>query len=429
MEYSLEQKKILSSNSNFIQVIAAAGSGKTSTMIALLEKLILEKEENEEEILVISFTRKACEEIKERLKKRVGETKIKIYTFHAYALSVLQNFNPSFSLNKAEIMDEEEKKRIFRKFFTERKFLVGGIPFDLLLSSPKFLKKYFPELEIEVYEYYKKYKSENNKLDFDDLIEIYLDGLEKKLDWAILARKKIRRVIVDEFQDTDFKQLKWLNLLEPEKLVVVGDDWQAIYGFRGASTEPFLNFGNFFSPCEKFFLSTNYRSLKKIISISNIPISKNQKNIPKKVKAFRQGNAIVKKILLDEKELIIFRDELLNYKNEFMILCRSNHRIAFYIKKGIPEKNLLTIHSSKGLEFDTVFLDLCSGWNTSPNDEKDILEEERRILYVGLSRAKNHLFILGNKKSKKDRLEDIFFSYFKYRVFKIETNKIGKLNE
>ncbi len=427
MNYSLEQKKILESNFNFIQVIAAAGSGKTSTMIALLSKIISEKKENEEEILVITFTRKATEEIKERLEKKVGVTKIKIHTFHAYSLSVLQRFNPEFNLQKAEIIEEEEKRKLFKEFFMERKFLVGGIPYDLLLSTPKFLQKHFPELEKEIKEFYQNYKKKKNKLDFDDLIEIYLDALEKNLDWTILAKQEIKRVIVDEFQDTDFRQLKWLKLLEPEKLTVVGDDWQAIYGFRGATTEPFLNFSNFFSPTEKFFLSTNYRSLKKIISVSAIPISKNKKNIPKKVKSFREGKSITKKILLEEKNLEEFKNQLIQFPNEYKILARSNHRLRFYEKLGIPNSNLLTIHSSKGLEFDTVFLDLCSGWNVSTKEENDILEEERRILYVGLSRAKNNLFILGNKKKKKDRLEDLFFSYFRFSVFKIDPEQMLKL--
>ncbi|NCS94850.1 MAG: ATP-binding domain-containing protein, partial [Leptospira sp.] len=91
-----------------------------------------------------------------------------------------------------------------------------------------------------------------------------------------------------------------------------------------------------------------------------------------------------------------------------------NYRKKEFLLAGIPDKHLMTIHASKGLEFESVFVDLISGWNEDVNSiSQDILEEERRILYVALSRAKNHLVLLGAYSiKKKKRLEDIFLSYF-----------------
>ncbi|MBP7281599.1 MAG: UvrD-helicase domain-containing protein [Leptospiraceae bacterium] len=425
MNYSPEQKSILEDDSNFKQVIAAAGSGKTSTMIALLEKIISEKRERQEEILVITFSKKAVGEIKERLEKKVGEQKIRIQTFHAYCLYILQKYNPDYKDTGIKIIEPTEKERIFRDYFKRERFKVGGIPYEFLLSSSSnFLEKYFPDIEIEVNESYTLYKKENGKLDFDDLVEIYLEGLRVQKPWALEARREVKRVIVDEFQDTDLEQLEWLRLLNPERLCVVGDDWQAIYGFRGASTEPFLKFKDFFTPCSIHFLTTNYRSLPAVIQTSSLPISKNKKNIPKKVKAFRKGIARVFRICLSEEETLESFCEFLQKQiadnPDSMVLCRSNLRITYLIKLGIPEANIMTIHASKGLEFHTVFVDLHSGWNLKLDESKETIEEERRILYVALSRAKDNLYIFGNRKPKKDLIEDHFFGYFRFAVREIK---------
>ncbi len=424
MNYSLEQRKILEDHTNFKQVIAAAGSGKTSTMIALLEKVINENSEKQNEILVITFSRKAVGEIKERLEKKVGSQEIRIQTFHAYCLYILQKYNTEFIRSGIKIIEPKEKERIFKDYFKRERFKIGGIPYEFLLSSTgNFLEKHFPEIAIEVNSIYTKYKKDNGKLDFDDLVQIYLQALRDKQEWAMEARREVKRIIVDEFQDTDITQLEWLRLLSPEKLCVVGDDWQAIYGFRGASTEPFLKFKDFFSPCSIHFLTTNYRSLPAVIQTSAIPIAKNKKNIKKQVQAFRKGNANVFKIRLDEEQTLESLCKYIKNKIEgntdLTVLCRSNLRIQYLIKLGVPEANIMTIHASKGLEFNTVFVDLHSGWNVKMDESADIIEEERRILYVALSRAKDNLYIFGNRKPKKVLIEDSFFAYFRFAVREI----------
>ncbi|MDX1957814.1 MAG: UvrD-helicase domain-containing protein [Leptospiraceae bacterium] len=415
MEYSEEQKEILNETSNFVQVVAAAGSGKTSTMVALLEKIVKENSENQSEILVITFTRKATAEIKERLEKRISTNRIRIHTFHAYSLSVLERFHPRFQNSKTKIVEPNEKEKICREFLQQQRFKVGGIPYEFLLKEEdSILEKIFPELHQEMLQNYIQWKLKENKLDFSDLVKFYLEGLETDESWAIKARQEIKRVIVDEFQDTDFEQLKWLQLLSPEKLTVVGDDWQAIYGFRGATTEPFLNFRKFFPETKIHFLTTNYRSLKKIIECSSIPISKNKMNIQKTVKPFRKGNGNVFRMEIKKNSEFKIFFKLISMKADFRILCRSNYRIFELQKLGFPKENLLTIHSSKGLEFSTVIVDLTDGWNSGQEKkDSDIQEEERRILYVALSRAKNNLIIVTNEKLFPGRLESLFASYFR----------------
>lgn len=433
MKYSEEQLKILSEDSNYMQVIAAAGSGKTSTMVALLEKLILEGKEKQEEILVITFSRKAVSEIEERLHKRVQNTSIKIKTFHAYCLYILQKYSDEFSGKQIKVIETEEKERVLKDYFKKERFKVGGIPYELLLGGNDFLKNYFPEVYEGAMDIYSRYKKDNGKIDFDDMVKSYLNGLRENKNWAKKARQEVKRVIVDEFQDTDMVQLEWLRLLAPEKICVVGDDWQAIYGFRGASTEPFFKFPEVFSPCKIHFLKTNYRSLPAIINTSAIPISKNKKNIPKKVNPFRKGECAVFRIsIIDDSALKYFADFfsglVLAKEIECMILCRTNFRIEFWKKLGVPEKNLMTIHGSKGLEFKTVFIDLLSGWNQKADEKIEVIEEERRILYVALSRAKDNLYILGNKFPEEDSLADEFYNYFRLKVLELKEKEYIKID-
>ncbi|MCX7999112.1 MAG: UvrD-helicase domain-containing protein [Leptospiraceae bacterium] len=415
MKFSEEQEKIFEDTSKFQQVVASAGSGKTTTMIGLLGRILERKQENPEEILVLTFTRKAREEFETRLQKKHPNHKVKIYTFHAYALSVLQRFHPKFQEKPAQILDEVERDRIWKSLLKEYKFQIGGIPYEFFTNqSSRKIQNLFPNLFFKLNSQYEDYKRANNYLDFDDIIQIYLNGLEREEFWAVRARRELTRIIIDEYQDTDPTQLKWVQLMQPERLTVVGDDWQAIYGFRGATVEPFLKFRDYFPNAKIHYLTTNYRSLKEIVKISAIPISHNKKNIPKQVRAFRTGKGLVRKILIENEEWDYVLKYIQTHSNEeIKILCRTNYRILRLSQLGIPQENLMTIHSAKGLEFDTVFLDLTDGWS---NEEEIDLEEERRILYVGLSRAKNNLFILSKRKAKKESLEKKFGNYFNWKV-------------
>jgi len=432
MHFNSEQEAIISSSAKYKQVVAAAGSGKTSTMVGMLESVIRKKEEDPDKILVITFSRKAAREIRDRLERAIGDTGIIIKTFHAYCLYIIKKYHPHYGNNAANIIDPEEKNEFFRNYFKRERFKIGGIPYDLLLSGTgNLLKQLFPEIQKEIEEDYKKYKTENRKLDFDDLVAIYLDGLRNNEEWAKIAREEVEFVVVDEFQDTDMTQLEWLQKLNPNRLTVVGDDYQSIYGFRGASTVPFLKFKDFFSPSEIFFLRTNYRSLPAIIRASGIPISKNKNNIKKKVEPFRKGSANVCRIELEtENSLLILSEQMATnvYLNAHaMFLCRSNFRIEKMIRAGIPSDKIMTIHAAKGLEFNTVFLDLSSGWNLKADEKEETMEEERRILYVGLSRAKDNLFILGVRNKNKNRIEDLFYSYFKFRIKRINAGKLRSM--
>ncbi|MFE1997877.1 UvrD-helicase domain-containing protein [Leptospira kirschneri] len=418
VQYSSAQQKVIDENTRFVQVVAAAGSGKTSTMVGIIERILVEDLFPEESVLVLTFSRKAAIEISNRIQKVTDKNSIRVQTFHAYCLYALSQWHPRFTLQKPKILSPEEKNQFYRGFLKKEQNKIGGIPYDFFWAENiSFIQENFSELKKDLEFAYQKFKQNNGFLDFEDLVKMFLDGLKNKEEWTFKPRSLLQKIIVDEFQDTDLEQLEFLKLLsQSASIVVVGDDSQAIYSFRGTSPEAFLNFQNLFQPCKVHFLNTNYRSLPEIISTSSIPIQKNRHKIDKEVFPFRHEKGFVGKIFIEETaDLIPFLNRAIpTSKDDFKILCRSNFRISEYIREGIPKRYLMTIHASKGLEFHTVFVDVADGWNVRLDSTLKIIEEERRILYVGLSRAKDRLFVLGTgKNSRRETIENTFFNYFK----------------
>ncbi|TGK12892.1 damage-inducible protein [Leptospira fletcheri] len=415
VKYDREQEAVIMDPSRFLQVIASAGSGKTKTMVGVVERS-LEQGVGAEEILVLSFTRKAAGEIRNRILHRVGRTNVRVHTFHSFCFQALARWHPDFRKRTPSIVLPMEKNAFFREWFRKDPFLVGGIPYELLAdlrSLPEdFPKEWYEELQKD----YRAYKTSTGKLDFDDLVHLFLRSLEEREPWTEIPRNLLKKILVDEFQDTNSEQLVFLrNLSESSSIVVVGDDAQSIYGFRGADVKLFLDFPRFFQGTSRHLLITNYRSLPKIVEASDIPIRKNRGKITKEVRAHRKGKAFVGRILINGiPDLFPFLENAyLTCGKNWKILCRSNHRIREYLRAGIPEDFLLTIHSAKGLEFHTVFVDLADGWNVKWTSSEEILEEERRILYVALSRAEDSLAIVGSRtRNARETAEDLFFSYF-----------------
>ncbi|TGK01601.1 damage-inducible protein [Leptospira langatensis] len=419
LKFSPEQREVIEDTSRFLQVIAAAGSGKTSTLVGVIQKE-LERNTSGEEILVLTFTRKAAGEIRERIHTQTGIESVRVHTFHSFCLRALTNWHPRFKKDRPSILLPAEKNAFFREWFRKESDSIGGIPFELL-SGDILLPKDFPHSwKIPLLEDYKKFKSKEHKLDLDDLVCLFLDSLEGEEPWTEIPKSGLKRILVDEFQDTDSQQLRFLRLLsDRSRITVVGDDSQSIYAFRGSEPSIFLNFPDLFVPCSRKFLSTNYRSLPKIVEVSSIPIEKNENRIPKTVLAHREGRSRIGRLKMDKiSDLFSYLGEF--YKasgGDLRILCRSNHRIREYLSVGVPSELLLTIHASKGLEFHTVIVDLSDGWNIRKDSPSSVWEEERRVLYVALSRAKDNLLILGKKShSNRETAEDIFFSYFKREI-------------
>lgn len=415
-----EQRAVIESEASVKQVIAAAGSGKTATMIGLLSEQERKGDIRPDRTLIVTFTNKATEEFENRILRNHLSDQYRISTFHAFCYQLIKSYHPLYKNSSIAILQKKQLEDFTYNFLYKDRFKIGGTPFPILFRQNAFhFKSEHPEIFKEYLDALNAWKAKENLLEFEDLPTILLRGLENKENWTLNLPSLFDSVIVDEFQDTDTTQLKILQQMQPPNITIVGDDWQAIYGFRGATPEPFLNFPAYFKKTEQFFLTTNYRSLKGIIDLSTHALQKNKSKISKIVKSHRNGLASVTQMTLenpksDRYHIVQKLQSKLSDENESIMLVRSNFRRKEWIQSGVPEHKITTIHGAKGLEFKAVILDLSAGWSMPESIDDSLLEEERRILYVGISRAKDELILLGRKLPKRKRgLEDEFFSYFR----------------
>ena len=407
------------------QVIAAAGSGKTRTVIQLASQVLSGpsarweaqnarlEDSARRPLLLLTFSRKACSEMRERLPD-AAKDRADVNTFHGFCFRTIRLHYPGGAHYK--IVDEEEKIEILKPLFRRYRYEIGGIPYALLLANPGYFRQEFPEAAFRIFRYWEQYKQKHKCLEYQDLIRMTLSGLRKAWSsaateggassWAAGLAGSYHTIIVDEFQDTDPAQLEFLKLMKPQKLVVVGDDWQSIYSFRGADVRPFLDFRSHFPETRKFFLSVNYRSLPSIVEAGNRLIKQSSGQIRKKVRARRQDRSAAAFCVVagkeTEREVL---EKLALYKSDRVVLCRSNHRRNQWLEAGVAGANCLTVHRAKGLEFSMVLLDVLGGWSGA--SDPDSRNEEIRIAYVALTRAKN-LFIALGKSEYGNKTGDAF---------------------
>ncbi len=403
-KFSEAQLPIILEDRPVKQVIAAAGSGKTFTVTGLVTHQVRSGKVSPDRILLLSFTRKAAGEIRERLPQDFRDS-VEISTFHSFCFRHLPQLRPS--MKNISIMEDDDRIRFFMKFLRERKEEAGGIPYELIIKNSERTRQILPDLHREMEEELRLYKNKNNIYEYDDLIQMVLEDFRNSTAQSAELARSYDLVIVDEFQDTDPDQLEFLKLMAPPNLTVVGDDYQAIYSFRGATVKPFLDFSRIFRSVSVYRLEENYRSLEHIVKAGNQIIKHSSRQLKKKVKSVRgkKRGAKVRAVILNPGEERLLA-EILNRlypendpdypETPFRILSRSNHRIRTWTEAGLRDEVCMTIHKSKGLEFPVVFLDLMGGWSGgSGMQDQDTADEEVRIAYVGLTRAKDFLVIIA----------------------------------
>lgn len=300
----------------------------------------------------------------------------------------------------------------------------------------------FYELAVPLINAYKKYCTNKSYIDFDDLIILTIILLKDHTEIREHYQGKYKFVMVDEFQDVNGLQVKLLDLLlKPEtQLFCVGDDWQSIYGFRGSNIDYILNFEKHYKESEIHKLNINYRSTQTIVGASNEVIKHNKNQINKDVKAYKNAPnkiEIYRSNKIDEDGVEFFVNkvkELSNKgyeKNDILVLYRRSKMKEPYFDE-LKDNNLFasfkTIHGSKGLEAKAVFiLGLTEGSGGFPDIWSDdaifkivkdvkydlLWEEERRLFYVAMTRAKDELFLiteLGNESSFVEEIPQQFYA-------------------
>ncbi len=304
-------------------VVAPPGSGKTTVIINRIKYLIEELGVKSENIIVITFTKAAAENMKLRYLKENNSGGIPFFgTFHGLFYKILKRH-----LGNIDIIDSSISYKLIQKILLTKldevaedkvKEVLNNI--SLFKTSDIELAQFQPTLDKSIFneclKSYEEYKKEKKLLDFDDLQIKCKELLLNNPRLLKGYRKLFTHILVDEFQDCDHLQIEILKLLNRENhIFAVGDEDQSIYGFRGSKPQCMIDFNNEFKGGVKKYLTYNYRSLENIVELSRKVIDKNIGRNKKEIRAYRQGNGEVK--LLNPYNEFLQVDSLLNKIEEF----------------------------------------------------------------------------------------------------------------
>ena len=277
-------------------VIAGAGSGKTKVLTHKIAYLMAEKYIKPWNILAITFTNKAANEMKQRVENLVGDAANDMWigTFHSICVRILRKYIDRIGFDHSFIIfDTSDQKTLVKeclkelkiddKLFTDRAVLseISNAKNDMLepkAYSVKYEGDYRKEVIARVYELYQKRLKENNAVDFDDIINYTIKILTENIDVFEYYTDKFQYVLVDEYQDTNKAQFTLISILASRhgNITVVGDNDQGIYSFRGADITNILNFEKDFPGTKIIKLEQNYRCTGNILKAANAVIKNNQ---------------------------------------------------------------------------------------------------------------------------------------------------------
>ena len=320
-ELNEQQYAAVTSKPGASLVIAGAGSGKTRALTYRVAYL-LDQGVDARNILLLTFTNKASKEMLVRVKELVKRDVSDLWggTFHSIGNRILRRHADDLGFERGfSILDSDDQKALMKdvvkgcavdtknKRFPKPALLLSL--FSLSVNTQEALKdilyhryNYLLEWEVEIEkicEAYRRKKKEINAMDFDDLLVLTLKLLKQEEDILELYQRKFKYVLVDEYQDTNLVQCEIIDLLvgKSKNLMVVGDDAQSIYSWRGADMENILKFHLRYPEAETYKIEVNYRSRPEIIELSNAAISANTEQIQKKLTADREGGEMVPALL------------------------------------------------------------------------------------------------------------------------------------
>lgn len=344
-------------------VVAAPGSGKTTVIINRVNHLIEERNVRIGNIIVITFTRAAAENMKSRYKNIFKKDIAPFFgTFHGLFYKIL--LREGFDI---KIIDSGKGhgivKGVLNKYFDDVnddkvRDVLNNI--SLFKTSLGKLDEFSPSISMEVFkECYEKYEEQKEKeklWDFDDLSVRVLFLLKNNSDILNKYRALFKYVLVDEFQDCDELQVEFLKMINKgNELFAVGDEDQCIYSFRGSKPEYMVDFDKSFPNGEKIYLSTNYRSKKNIIDISKKLISNNLGRNNKEILSFESEKGIVK--FMKPYNEFLQGEEIVNVIKSFVGEDYSNNAIVY--RTNMEARSLIDTFTRRKIPF--VLLD--KGYN------------------------------------------------------------------
>lgn len=440
---STKQNEAIKHMNGPMMVIAGPGSGKTFVIISRIMNLLNEKV-NEENILVVTFSKAATQEMRSRLEKEIGKSRVHFATFHSISYEILRN---SFSFSTSSIILDKDKQSIISHILKNRGLnkLATFDNINLIISSISKNKNSdnydmdnnsSPLEELNDNDYskvlsdYNSYLKDNHLLDFDDMIIKCINKLRVDSNILELYQNEFEYILVDEFQDINNPQYDLLRLLGKKynNVFVVGDDDQSIYGFRGSNPEKMFKFQEDFNSPNTVILENNYRSSKQIVDFASSIIKENKYRFSKKFIPANEDGTVSISINDTKKEeedsitrlLNSFGDE--DY-NETAIILRTNREVMQYHdllkKNNIPVCE--TLIKKKSILDNEIIKDIKAYL-------KFIYEGFRREDFIIFMNKPNHYF---QRTSLKDEIvsKKILLDAYRYnsKMIVIINNLFSKI--
>ena len=340
--YSSNQKKAIEHGEGPLMVLAGPGSGKTFVITHRIKYLIEGPGINPAHILVVTFSRAAAKEMKDRFEKLCSKSLVTFGTFHSVFFNLLKT---AYGFSSEQIASDELRYTLIKELIKRNSIenedintLAGNLLNEIALVKQDniSIKNYYSNsISSDTFKkIYIDYESEleaRGKLDFEDMLSLTYELLSERSDILKAVQNRYRYILVDEFQDINFLQYNIIKLMAGEKqnITVVGDDDQSIYRFRGARPEIMLGFERDFRNVKKVFLDINFRSSTQIVNASTKLISFNSKRFPKNFKAKNGDGAPV---------------SLIEFKNPFLEVNSIIKDIKDYIKSGQDINNIAVLY-------------------------------------------------------------------------------------
>ena len=399
------QKEAVTHLDGPLLIVAGAGSGKTRVLTARIANIIKEKKAFPNQILAVTFTNKAAKEMQTRVSNIIGSTAVGLSwlgTFHSICAKLLRKHAAAVNLNSNfTIIDTDDQIRLIKNICKAENV-------DVKKLSPKYIlaiidrwknrgfypnevninkKDIYEKTILPIYKIYQQKLNDLNSCDFGDLILHSLKILETNVDIREIYKKNFKYILVDEYQDTNFVQSKWLKLLvgNDQNICCVGDDDQSIYSWRGAEIKNFLEFDKSYKNTKIIRLEQNYRSTQNILSVASNLISNNENRVGKTLETTMEDGDLVNLNCFKsgKDEAIGTSDEIEKIKknysfNNIAILVRAIFQTREFeerfLKIGIPYRILGGIKFYERAEIKD-----CVAYLRLIYQEKDDLAFERIV--------------------------------------------------
>ena len=356
-------------NEGPLLVLAGAGSGKTRVLTTKIAYLINELNVDPYNILAITFTNKAANEMKERVKKLLGidTYNMQISTFHSFGVSILRKHYDKVGFERNfTILDSDDSLTVIKKILKEQNLdpkvynpkairnKISSAKNELIDpdSYSKYVNNDYDEIVLNVYRSYQNKLLKNNSMDFDDLLILPIKLLRDNPSVLESYQERFKYILVDEYQDTNQAQYILVKMMSAKykNICVVGDESQSIYSFRGANYKNILNFEKDYKNAKVILLEENYRSTGYILDVANDIIKNNINKKDKKLWTNKgRGNKVKYYQALNEKdeaEYVVkkIKELIINgvNKSEIAVLYRTNAQSRnieeALLKENIPYK-------------------------------------------------------------------------------------------